>query len=204
MSVTPLRDRRAERVAATRQEILDAAWELAREQGLGALSMRDLGAQVGMRAQSLYGYFPSKLAIYDAMFAAANEELLERIRGVPATDDPEADLRARAQVFVDFAVADLARYQLLFQRTIPGFVPSAAAYAPAQEIVAGGRAELARCGIVGDEAFDAWTALISGLTSQQNANDPGGDRYVRLLDSQIDMFLAHYSPPGRRQRKGRT
>jgi AcrR family transcriptional regulator len=53
MSVMPVRDRRAERYAATRQEILDAAWELVRADGLGSLAMRDLGARVGMRAQSL-------------------------------------------------------------------------------------------------------------------------------------------------------
>ena len=40
--------------------------------------MRDLGARVGMRAQSLYSYFPSKHAIFDAMFAEANRELLRR------------------------------------------------------------------------------------------------------------------------------
>ena len=31
-----------------------------------------------MRAQSLYSYFPSKHAIYDAMFAQGNRELLDR------------------------------------------------------------------------------------------------------------------------------
>ena len=72
-----MRDRRAERFEATRREILDVAWELVRADGLGALSMRDLGARVGLRAQSLYVYFPSKHAIYDAMFADANRELLD-------------------------------------------------------------------------------------------------------------------------------
>ena len=78
MSGIPIKDRRAERTLATRREILDAAWELVHEQGLGALTMRELGARVGMRAQSLYVYFPSKHAIYDAMFAEANRELLGR------------------------------------------------------------------------------------------------------------------------------
>ena len=77
------RDRRAERNAATRAEILSAAWDLARDDGLTALAMRDLGARVGMRAQSLYVYFPSKHAIYDAMFAASNLELLGRFSGLP-------------------------------------------------------------------------------------------------------------------------
>ena len=55
--------------------------------GSAALSMRDLGARVGMRAQSLYVYFPSKYAIYDAMFGEFNVELLRRISALPATLD---------------------------------------------------------------------------------------------------------------------
>src|ERR1700675_2178820 len=118
MSVTVIRDRRAERFAATRQEIVDAAWELARTDGLVSIAMRDLGAAVGMRAQSLYAYFPSKHAMYDEMFAAGNRELLARIQAVDETD-PERRLRAHARVFIGFCVEDPVRYQLLFQRTIP-------------------------------------------------------------------------------------
>src|ERR1035441_3185503 len=93
MSGTPLRDRRAERYAATRREILDAAWDLVRAGGLGSLAMRELGSRVGMRAQSLYAYFPSKYAIYDAMFAESNRELLRRLNDLPAARDPVRGLR---------------------------------------------------------------------------------------------------------------
>ncbi|MEI6375067.1 MAG: TetR/AcrR family transcriptional regulator, partial [Actinomycetes bacterium] len=51
------KDRRASRRAATQAEIVSAAWDLVRTQGLAGLSMRDLGDRVGMRAQSVYGYF---------------------------------------------------------------------------------------------------------------------------------------------------
>src|SRR3954447_17455751 len=99
MSVISPRDRRAERAEATRREILDAAWALVREQGLASLTMRDLGARVGMKAQSLYGYFPSKHAIYDAMFGAANREMVARGRGAAAAgpDDPIDVLRRRTE-----------------------------------------------------------------------------------------------------------
>ena len=80
MSVNEIRDRRAERFAATRREILDAAWRLARSEGLVSFSMRELGAAVGMRAQSFYAYFASKDAMYDAMFAEANLEILSRVQ----------------------------------------------------------------------------------------------------------------------------
>ena len=82
MSVKAVRDRRGERFAATRREILDAAWSLAGSEGLVGFGMRELGSRVGMRAQSLYVYFPSKYALYDAMFAEGNAELFARVQAV--------------------------------------------------------------------------------------------------------------------------
>jgi AcrR family transcriptional regulator len=194
MSGKPIRDRRVERNAATRAEILAAAWELVRAGGLGSLAMRDLGARVGMRAQSLYVYFPSKHAIYDAMIAESNRELLSRVTQLPQTPDPVEALHGRARFFVEFCVEDPVRYQLLFQRTIPGLDPSPQAYAPAVEALDYTRAALRACGITGDRGLDAWTAVIGGLAAQQNANEPGGDRWLRLVDEITDMYLAHYAP----------
>src|SRR5437870_4657405 len=106
MVVSPTRDRRAERREATRTEILDAAWELAREQGLAGLSLRDVAAKVGMRPPSLYWYFDSKHAIYDAMFAEGNRLLLERIGGADWPTEPRALLRTMARTFVEFSAED--------------------------------------------------------------------------------------------------
>jgi AcrR family transcriptional regulator len=197
----PVRNRRAERNAATRREILDAAWELVRADGLGSLSMRDLGARVGMRAQSLYVYFPSKYAIFDAMFAESNHELLRRLTAPVPTRDPVEGLRSVARVFLDFCVEDPVRYQLLFERTIPRFEPSPEAYAPALRILDNARASILACGITDDRALDAWTAVTGGIAAQQNANEPGGDRWVRLADDIIDMYLAHYRPSTRKERQ---
>ena len=135
----PVRDRRAERRAATRAEILDAAWELVRADGLAALAMRSLGARVGMRAQSLYAYFPAKHAIYDAMYADSTRQLLDRLTNQPPLDDPVDRLRRLARLFLGFCVEDPVRYQLLFQRTIPGFEPGPQAYALAVEALGHGR-----------------------------------------------------------------
>jgi AcrR family transcriptional regulator len=195
MSAKPTRDRRAERHASTRTEILDAAWELVRADGWASLSMRELGARVGMRAQSLYKYFPSKHAIFDAMFAESTLDLLGRVTGLAATPDPVEALRGQARVFLAFCVEDPMRYQLLFQRPIPGFVPSPEAYAPAVEGLDETRRALRACGITEARAVDAWTAVTGGLAAQQNANEPGGDRWIRLVDEITDMYLAHYRPP---------
>lgn len=183
------RDRRHERHEATRQEILDAAWQHMREEGVAALSLRALARTVGMEPQSLYSYFGSKHAIYDALFAAATEDLLARLATVPETGDPVDHLRRRAHRFVEFCVEDTARYQLLFQRTIPGFEPSPESYAVARRVLEGSVHALARLGLHEEAHVERWTALISGVVAQQNSNDPGGRRFVRHLDRLIDMYL---------------
>jgi AcrR family transcriptional regulator len=199
MLENPTRDRRAERREATKAEILDAAWEIVRAEGLAALSLRDLAKKVGMQAPSLYQYYDSKHAIYDAMFAQGNQQLLERYALLRSTGDPLRDLRAGARLFVEFSAEDPARYQLLFQRTIPNFEPSAESYALAVEVLALGRARLAACGFTDPRALDLWTGVVAGLSAQQVANDPGGTRWVRLIDEAVDMYVEHMTKPRRRK-----
>jgi AcrR family transcriptional regulator len=185
------RDRRHHRHEATKQEILDTAWSMVRADGLAALSLRALAHAVDMEPQSLYTYFASKNALYDHMFADGNQELARRFAAAGIPGELRAALRAVARLFVEFAAADQARYQLLFLRTIPGFQPSPESYARAVEILASGRAILTRAGLRDDADFDLWTALVAGLASQQLANDPGGDRYIRLIDDAVTMFADH-------------
>jgi len=185
------RDRRRARHEATKREILDTAWSMVRTDGLAALSLRALAHAVDMEPQSLYTYFASKNALYDHMFADGNQELARRFADTEIPGEPRAALRAVARLFVEFATQDQARYQLLFLRTIPGFRPSPESYAIAVEVLDSGRAVLTRAGLRADADFDLWTALVAGLASQQLANDPGGDRYVRLIDDAVTMFADH-------------
>jgi AcrR family transcriptional regulator len=191
----PRRDRRRERHEATKQEILDTAWSMVRADGLAALSLRALAHAVDMEAQSLYTYFASKNALYDRMFADGNRELARRFADAEIPDGFRSALRAVAGIFLEFATQDQARYQLLFLRTIPGFQPSPDSYAIAMEVLASVRATFARAGIRNDADFDLWTAVLAGLAGQQLANDPGGDRYLRLVDGAVAMFADHILGP---------
>jgi AcrR family transcriptional regulator len=187
-SVQP--DRRSARREATKAEILHAAWALAREEGLSAISLRDLAARVGMRAPSLYQYFDSKHAIYDAMFADGNRQALAALGERTMGADVRTSLKEWGREFIAFCAADVARYQLLFQRTIPGFEPSPESYALAVEFLGRTRRAFTEAGL-DDADLDLWTALISGLTSQQISNDPGGDRWLRRVDEAVDMYVDH-------------
>ena len=150
-----------------------------------------------MRAPSLYTHFPSKHAIYDAMFADAWTQYLDvdEAAGAVELGSARAVLRQSARTFFDFAVADLARHQLMNQRTIPGFEPSPEAYAPAVAVLDRFRSQLAGFGITREEDVDLTTAIIGGLVDQQLANDPGGDRWGRLVDRVVDMLADNLGLP---------
>ncbi len=201
MIVSPKRDRKTERREATRREILEAAWDAAHETSLASLTLRDIAARVGMQQPSLYSHFVSKNAIYDAMFEQAWRTLLDQFRG--AVDDlptePRARLSAIAERYFDFAVADLARHQLMDVSVIPGFHPSPQAYAPAVEAYGLMQQELRGLGITSGEDADLFTALIGGLVSQQLANDPDGQRWRRLIPRVMSMFADDLDLPSTHQ-----
>ena len=188
--VKPNRDRRTERHEAIRQEILDAAWDAAHETSIAGLTLRDIASRVGMQQPSLYSHFASKQAIYDAMFKQAWQAYLDDARnavdGLPAA--PRARLIAMAEHYFDFAVADLPRHQLMDVNVVPNFQPSPEAYAPAMEVYHQMLEQLRGIGITRDEDADIYTALLGGLVNQQLANDPGGQRWRRLIPRVISMF----------------
>jgi AcrR family transcriptional regulator len=195
-------DRRAARHEATKQRILAAAWVLAAEQGLAGISLRDLAARVDLRQPSLYSYFDSKHALYDAMFAQGYEQLLAAVEPHDPDEspgpavDPHEQIRRMAHVFVELSVVDVPRAQLLFQRTLPGFEPSPESYALASRFLDKTRRRLHAAGFTRPEDLDLYTALIGGLVNQQMANDPGGTRWLDLVDETVDMYLEHATEKG--------
>jgi AcrR family transcriptional regulator len=158
--------------------------------GLASLSLRDLARQIGLKAPSLYSYFESKNAIYDAMFAQGCRQFLD---GRPAhiPSDLLDGIRVIMGYFVSFCVADPVRYQLLFQRTIPGFEPSAESFAISLTAMRLTVDWFAEHGLDRPEVVDLFTAVGSGIAAQQNSNEPGGDRWTRLVDDAALMFVRH-------------
>src|SRR3989442_9621579 len=65
----------------TTERIVEAAIELIDREGLGALSMRRLGAALGVEAMSLYRHFPSKAALLEFVVGRLLAELLLPVPG---------------------------------------------------------------------------------------------------------------------------
>jgi AcrR family transcriptional regulator len=205
MSVSPTRDRQAERREATRREIVDAAWDIARRDGLAAVTLREVAARIGMRSPSLYTHFESKNAIYDAMFGQAWSEYLQVCEDIEPSIPKQVRkaLLVMVSTFVEFALADQARFQLMNQRMVTDFEPTPQSYAPSLQVMALFRKRLALIGVDADADADLCVAIVGGLIDAQLANDPGGQRWIRQLPRAMDMFADEVRLPGPRLRSKR-
>jgi AcrR family transcriptional regulator len=185
VGVSKVAQRREAKIAS----IVDAAWGLARERGIQLVSLRDLAKQVGMQQPSLYAYFESKNALYDAMFTDGNRQLLETLDAIDLPVAPRAALKTYLGAFAEFAVADPARNSLLFRRVIPGFEPSAEAYAVAQEALGRVVRAMNAAGVTDQGDIDCVVAMTAGLIEAQLSNEPGGSRWLRHLDRMTDVLV---------------
>lgn len=183
--------------------------ELMAAEGVAGLSLSAVARRVGMRPPSLYQYFDSKMAIYDALFQRGAQAVLDTYRAELAKH-PEADplqaLRIGAEAFARWCIANPIYCQLLFWRTVPGFEPSPEAYAPSVETIEDFRtalqlavdAGLLSPGAASDEGIALHSALVAGLLSQQLANEPDASfedgRFTRLLSTVQELFFTKYQP----------
>lgn len=195
MILTMLDVTRAGRRDQVRQQILQVAWSIARERGLAAMSLRDVAAQVGMRAPSLYTYVAAKEGIYDLMFAEGQRQLAQVLRGLDDQAPPRTRMREGARAFLEFCAEDPVRYLLMFQRAVPGFEPSAESYALAVANLDLTSAALTGLGVTESRHHDLWTSVVSGLAAQQMSNDPSGDRWSGLADEAVAMYCDHVGLP---------
>jgi AcrR family transcriptional regulator len=70
----------------SRERVLASALELVDREGLSALSMRRLGAELGVEAMALYRYAASKEALLDGLVEALYLELEARLAAEPGTE----------------------------------------------------------------------------------------------------------------------
>src|SRR3954454_16095163 len=177
-------DRRQRRRLETIEEVLDHAAAIMAEEGVAGLSLGEIARRMGIRTPSLYVYFPSKHALYDALFARGWRELLATVSAYDEAhaqdDDFAAVLLGYGKEFVRWSVEHPAYAQLLFWRPVPGFRPTEEAYAPAVELYQRGLDRLRRLQTAGLRGSDVdavdvqrdCSMLIAGVLSEQLASVP--------------------------------
>ncbi|MCU1588069.1 MAG: hypothetical protein JWN31_1562 [Frankiales bacterium] len=203
-------DRRQLRRAQTIDEIVQVALDVMAEQGVGGLSLGEVARRIGIRPPSLYVYFDSKNALYDAVFARGWLSVTATMSRLPEPDESTdgRDYLGRASAaFVRWAIEHPVYAQLMLWRPVPGYQPSAEAYEPAVTSLALTHSQISRLQELGkltaetpvDDLVGAWTAVITGVISRQLANAPGesfdNGSVTRLLPTLVDMYCAHFAPP---------
>ena len=85
--------------AARRRDILRAGRALIRTRGLAALRMREVAAKAGIGLGTVYTYFPTKEALFAAMYAERLDRMLAELEPLLA------DATDVEQLFVDVATS---------------------------------------------------------------------------------------------------
>jgi AcrR family transcriptional regulator len=200
--------RRTPRREATLESILDRSVEIMAEVGVAGLTMTRLARALSIQPPSLYKWFPSVLAVHDAVFARGQRaNLAAWHRGITGAEPGLSALAGGLTAIAEWAVEHPVEAQLLFWRPVPGFRPSREAMAPADEIFTELRREIGdavsrgQLGAGADsvEGRAILAVLHFGVVSQHLANEPDASWadgiYTRSHRRVIELFVAAF-PPG--------
>ncbi len=174
-------DRRARHRQETIREILQLARDVMTTEGVNGLSLAEVARRLGVQPPSLYKYFPSLMAIYDALFDEGQRENLEALRAGMQGAEPGLDaLVAGLEASGRWCLANRAVAELLFWRPVPSFHPSPEAFAVSTvmvELQRGALADAVAKGELGPGANEEGaiylvSTLIVGVLSQAFANEP--------------------------------
>ena len=103
----------------TREQILDAALTLTRQRGIGALTARALGEQLGTSPKPIFSHFDSMEAVQAAVSQAAAQEYSRRIEtAMHAGAYPP--YKASGMAYMRFALEERELFKLLFMRDRSG------------------------------------------------------------------------------------
>jgi AcrR family transcriptional regulator len=127
--------------------MVDEAVRLIQADGIGALTLREVGARLGVSRSALYRHFADK----DALLAAVAMEGFRMLRGSlrdawhAAAPGPRR-LDGMGTAYVRFAIAHPSHYRVMFGADLSKMGETVAA---------------------SDESVDAFQALVDGIVAQQ-------------------------------------
>ncbi len=196
--------------------IIAAARQLYASGGYGAVTMRALASELGLRPSSLYHHFTSKEQIFRTIQEQTVAVLLERARALRATPDPLADLRTYFWGYYEFAQEQPDNFAILYlDRSTPSFdVGVKSASGIIQALMAENRRWILRCVAAGifprghnSEHLGQilWTCIhgAAALRLTHGAHLRQFDRVAaQALELALEGIRSGRVPRARRSRKG--
>jgi AcrR family transcriptional regulator len=202
-SILSPQERRQRNREEMKNAILDAARQVMREEGVAALNLQEVARRVGVRAPSLYEYFSGKAAIYDALFRMGVRLYAEHSKLFSQTSLSFWERsRASLEHYMTFAQEYPELYQLVFERPVPGFVPSEESMNESRQLLERSDQIVEQglehgslvLGISPAQARDLFIAMMHGLTALHMANEPdipvGSGRFGSLIPAANALFRA--------------
>ncbi|MBB4918113.1 TetR/AcrR family transcriptional regulator [Streptosporangium saharense] len=107
-----------------RARLLDVAGQLLETVGPESLSMRRIATEAGCSTTVVYTMFGSKEGLAEALYLEGFERFRRRLEAVPPRRNALEHLTALGPAYREAALAEPGYYALMFERAIPGFVPS--------------------------------------------------------------------------------
>jgi AcrR family transcriptional regulator len=106
--------------AERRALIVDAAFAEFSAHGYEGASLGTIAEQAGITRTVLYGHFPSKRALFDALLATKHDELLSALRAALAENETtDQRMRAAFEAMLEFANREPAAWRLLYPDRAP-------------------------------------------------------------------------------------
>jgi AcrR family transcriptional regulator len=201
--------RRREHDEKTAAALLDAAERIVVEQGIDALSLREVARDAGTTTRAIYSLFGSKDGLLGALGVRAFNLLQREIEALPASEQPSDDLIEVALIYRRFALEHPALFSIAFHRADPAIWPRFRAAAVDALAVLDKRFEpLADADLLGgrsvSEASTQFRALGEGAAWTElrgNPLPPDPERFWRnAFHALITGFTA---PTPRRPRRAR-
>jgi AcrR family transcriptional regulator len=171
--INPSQVRRQQEKQELRRQILSASRRLFLERGYEGFSMRQVAAQIGYSATTLYLYFNDKDDLLINVIDQAYQQFNDRVQqAYDQVDDPQERIYRLGRAYIDFGIEHQEDYQLLFMRRPDIFLKWAASdpsrinslmllrQAVSEAVAAGAIAQ----GDV-DQVTDALWAAVHGVVS---------------------------------------
>jgi AcrR family transcriptional regulator len=197
----------AERTARTEDRILDASEVVFARRGLAGTRVREIAAAAGVNSASLYNYYPSKEALYEAVLERGIRPLSELLAEFAAApDEPESARRIVRAVMQHLAERPHVSKLIYLEAISQGdFLPTLASkwFRPILEQIVGELKARPTPEHFDEDLFVhvatlflhlsfghfALAPLLHAATDEDPTSPVGVERQTRLLETLIDQLF---------------
>ena len=195
MGITERRQRQKKEV---KTNILSTAWQMVKEDGWEAVSIRKIADAIEYSVPVIYDHFENKEAILWEFAKEGFQMLSKKIQQAKKqSDDPHEQLKAMADAYWNFAFKNKEYYQLMFGMGMPGCeiekcFPERTGFRdlvmePITSIISQGKNPHVNPCL---KYYTFWS-ILHGLISMKNMRNPNASDEINklVMDDAIEGFI---------------